>query len=50
MPRGLYFIGYRRPKSSLIRFSLGGVWTVAESVRMDNCATGFPKALIFFPE
>jgi hypothetical protein len=26
------FIGYRRPKSSLNRFSLGGIWMVAEGV------------------
>jgi len=26
------FIGYRKPKSRLIWFSLGSVWTVAEGV------------------
>jgi hypothetical protein len=36
------FIGYRRPKSSLNRFSLGNVQTVAEGVRTDNCAIRFP--------
>jgi hypothetical protein len=44
------FIGYRRPKSSLNRFFLGGVQTVAESVQMANCATVFPNLLKFFLE
>jgi hypothetical protein len=44
------FIGYRRPKSSLIRFSLGSVRTVAEGVQKDNFATDYPNLLKFFPE
>jgi hypothetical protein len=32
------------------RFSLGNVRMVAENVWTDNCATDFPKELIFFPE
>jgi hypothetical protein len=35
------FIRYRRLNSTLIQFSLGGVWTQAEAVRTDNCATSF---------
>jgi hypothetical protein len=37
---------YRRPKSTLIQFSLGRVRTVAKGVQTDNCATGFPNSLI----
>jgi hypothetical protein len=37
------FIGYRRPKTSLIRFSLGSIRTQAKAIRTNNCAIGFPK-------
>jgi hypothetical protein len=44
------FIGYRRPKSSLNQFSLGGVQIVAKRVQTANCAISFSNSLIFFPE
>jgi hypothetical protein len=36
------FIGFRRPKSTLIQISLGGVLTEAESVGIVNFAIAFP--------
>jgi hypothetical protein len=38
------FIGYKRPKSTLIWFSPGDVRTQAKAVQTDNCATGFSKS------
>jgi len=44
------FIGYRRPKSSLNQFSLGGVQIVAKRVQTANCAISFSNSLKFFLE